>query len=145
MERLKRAPFFPLLNGDGQGQESAHWFNLTAVPERRVPVPIRGKFMLYREYKYIILAAILCIIFNLAVRAQTSEFTFQGKLTDQSIAANGLYDISFKLYDAANLQVGTTVAREDVQVTNGVFTVSLDFGAAAFDGGSRSIEISIRP
>ena len=101
--------------------------------------------MLVRKYTNVIFAAVLCFVFSFAVSAQTSEFTFQGKLTDQSVAANGAYDLSFKLYDAANLQIGSTITREDVQVTNGVFTVSLDFGAAAFDGSPRMIEILVRP
>ena len=100
--------------------------------------------MLYRINKNIILAGLICIIFSGASYAQTSEFNFQGKLTDQNAAANGIYDMSFKLYDAGNLQVGATLVREDVQVTNGAFTVQLDFGAAAFDGGARSIEILVR-
>lgn len=97
------------------------------------------------KFIHILSASILCIIFSLAAFAQTSEFTFQGKLTDQNSAANGPYDLSFKLFDGANVQIGTTLLREDVQVTSGVFTVLLDFGSTAFDGGARSIEISVRP
>ena len=92
----------------------------------------------------IILVAIFCLLLSSSSFAQTSEFTFQGKLTDQSAPANGVYDLSFKLYDSANLQIGATLTREDIQVTNGVFTVPLNFGASAFDGGSRMIEISVR-
>jgi hypothetical protein len=97
-----------------------------------------------RRNRNIILTAILCLILNFATSAQTSEFTFQGRLNDQNLAANGAYDLSFKLYDAANIQVGSSVTRDDVQVVNGIFTVSLDFGAAAFDGSARTIEISVR-
>ena len=101
--------------------------------------------MFDRRNTNIILAAIFCLLVNISSFAQTSEFTFQGKLTDQNAPANGVYDLSFKLYDSASLQVGSTVARDDVQVSNGVFTVTLDFGASAFDGSPRLIEISVRP
>jgi hypothetical protein len=55
--------------------------------------------------------------------------------------------MKFKLYDAGGNPQGTpdTVTLDGgVQVTNGVFTVQLDFGAAAFDGGARLLEISVR-
>lgn len=79
--------------------------------------------------------------------AQTSVFTYQGKLTDNSAAANGQYDFTFRLFDAATggTQIGTDMGREDIQVTNGIFTVSLDFGANAFtNGAARFLEISVR-
>ena len=37
--------------------------------------------------------------FSLA-NGQTTNFTYQGKLSDNSIAANGTYDIQFTLFDA---------------------------------------------
>ena len=35
----------------------------------------------------------------------------------------------------------TTVTRGDVQVTNGLFTTELDFGATAFQGSERYLEV----
>jgi hypothetical protein len=80
--------------------------------------------------------------------AQTSSFTYQGKLADAGVAADGVYDITFKLYDASanGTQVGTDVVRDNVLVTDGIFSVDLDFGATAFaDGGSRYLQIEVRP
>jgi len=79
-----------------------------------------------------------------AASAQLTTFTYQGRLADGGAPANGTYDFEFKLYDAANMQVGSAVTREDVQVLNGVFTVQLDFGNV-FDGGVRTLEIGVRP
>jgi hypothetical protein len=73
-------------------------------------------------------------------------FTYQGYLEDGSGAVNGDYDFEFKLYDA--LSDGTledTVTKEDVTVTDGVFTAQLDFGSDAFDGEARWLEIGVRP
>src|SRR5262245_11081665 len=78
------------------------------------------------------------------VRAQTTAFTYQGKLTDAGNAANGLYDLQFQLFDDTDTQQGPTLTLDDVQVTNGIFTVQLDFGDV-FDGNARSLEISVRP
>src|SRR5947207_4993748 len=82
--------------------------------------------------------------------AQTTSFTYQGRLTDGGTAANGNYDLQFTLWDA--LSGGTqqpqpspvTVARSAVAVANGIFTVQLDFGATAFPGANRFLEISAR-
>lgn len=101
--------------------------------------------MFNRKNTKFILVAVISLLMNVAAVAQTSEFTFQGKLNDQNAAANGVYDLSFKLYDSSSLQIGSTLARDDVQVSNGTFTVTLDFGASAFDGSQRMIEISVRP
>src|SRR5262249_38251375 len=57
------------------------------------------------------------------------------------------YDLQFKLFDAlvGGNQVGATLIRDDVTVTNGIFSVSLDFGATAFPGAQRFLEIAVRP
>src|SRR3989475_8200863 len=80
-------------------------------------------------------------------RAQTSSFTYQGRLTDGGAAANGNYDLQFALFDSLSggAQVGSTQSLNTVAVSNGVFTVSLDFGANAFNGANRFLEISARP
>jgi hypothetical protein len=76
-----------------------------------------------------------------------TAFTYQGRLADAGAPASGPYDLSFALYDAESGggQVGTTVAMEDVLVSEGLFTLSLDFGAGAFDGDKRWLEIGVRP
>lgn len=78
--------------------------------------------------------------------AQTTAITYQGRLNDNSVAANGNYQMQFSLYDAISggTQVGATVENANVSVTNGIFTTQLDFGANAFDGGERFIEIAVR-
>ncbi len=82
-----------------------------------------------------------------AVTALATTFTYQGRLVDAGSPANGTYDLRFILYDAetGGAQVGTTVTRDDVQVASGLFTVELDFGAAAFQGDARWLEIAVRP
>jgi hypothetical protein len=79
--------------------------------------------------------------------AQTTAFNFQGFLKDGGTAANGRYDLQFKLFNqlAGGTQIGATVDRPNLQLINGVFSTVLDFGATAFAGGDRFIEISLRP
>ena len=78
--------------------------------------------------------------------AQTSAFTYQGKLTDGASPATANYDMQFKLFDAVTggAQVGATVTNATVPVTSGIFTVPLNFGSASFPGADRWIEIGIR-
>ncbi|MDZ7728948.1 MAG: hypothetical protein U5Q44_12545 [Dehalococcoidia bacterium] len=76
-----------------------------------------------------------------------TAFTYQGQLSDGDAVADGSYDLRFILYDAASggSQVGSTVEKTGVAVADGLFTVQLDFGAAAFSGDARWLEIAIRP
>jgi hypothetical protein len=88
---------------------------------------------------------LLCFLYT--VQAQSSAFTYQGKLTDGGTAANGQYDLTFRLFDAAagGSQIGPDVVRDDVQVTTGIFTVNLDFGTSPFTTATGNfLEISVR-
>jgi hypothetical protein len=78
--------------------------------------------------------------------AQTSEFNYQGRLNDAGAAANGTYQIQFKLFDAAEggNQIGKTIDAGQVLVTDGAYSAVLDFGAEAFGGGDRYLEVSVR-
>jgi hypothetical protein len=82
-------------------------------------------------------------------RAQPAgtSFTYQGHLTDNGLPGDGPFDFSFTLFDAGTggSQVGPTVTQDDVAVADGLFTVSLDFGAGAFAGGARFLEVAVRP
>jgi len=75
----------------------------------------------------------------------TSAFTYQGQLRDAGNPAGGLHDLRFRLYDAleGGGQVGATFCADDVSVTDGLFTVSLDFGAE-FAGEQRFLEVEVR-
>ncbi len=77
--------------------------------------------------------------------AQTTTFTYQGKLSDTG-TPQANYQMRFELYDALmdGNQVGPTMTNPSVSVTQGAFTVQLDFGGAAFDGTDRFLEIAIR-
>lgn len=101
--------------------------------------------MNYKIYFRIANIVMLWLIFVVTVLAQTTEFTYQGRLNDNSVAANSNYDFEFRLYDAAagGTLLGTQ-PRSGVAVANGVFTVRLDFGTQ-FTGAARFLEISVKP
>ena len=75
-----------------------------------------------------------------------TTFTYQGYLTDGGSPANGAYDFELKLYNDVSVgtQAGSTVALNDVNVSEGIFTVELDFGDV-FEGTALWLEIGVRP
>lgn len=93
----------------------------------------------------LVLTLLLALSASLA-SAQTTKFTYQGVLNDNQSPANGTYDFEFRLFNALSggAQQGATVTANDVVVSNGQFTVTLDFGAAAFPGADRYLEIGVR-
>src|SRR5438309_422927 len=75
-----------------------------------------------------------------------SGFTYQGRLTNSGNPANGQFDLTFSLWDASSggTQVGSTVSMANRAVSDGLFTVSLDFGTGAFQGSARWLETAVR-
>ncbi|EFO81369.1 hypothetical protein OSCT_0768 [Oscillochloris trichoides DG-6] len=81
---------------------------------------------------------------NATPTALPTAFTYQGQLMDAGQPANGSYDLTFRLYDAvsAGTQIGSAVALSGVAVSQGIFTVQLDFGSGAFTD-ARFLEIQV--
>ena len=84
-------------------------------------------------------------IASVASFAQGTAFTYQGRLLDGTSPANGTYDLRFILYDnnAGGSQQGPLLTNTSTSISNGLFTVSLDFGAQ-FPGAARWLEIAVR-
>jgi len=81
-----------------------------------------------------------------AVKAQTTAFTYQGRLLDGTAPANGSYDLQFGLYalPSGGASLGGLLTYPGMPVSNGLFTVTLDFGATWFDGAPRYLDIAAR-
>src|SRR5688572_14972891 len=94
----------------------------------------------------LVLASLMGVVPAAAVPVG-SAFTYQGRLVDAGNPANGPYDLRFTLFDAATggAPVGSPVTVDDVTVGQGLFTVSLDFGAPAFAAEARWLEVAARP
>lgn len=75
-----------------------------------------------------------------------TAFTYQGKLEDGGLPANGTYDFEFRLYDHPDTGEGifiNIVKVDDKQVTDGLVTTQLDFGDV-FDGTAYYLEVGVR-
>lgn len=94
----------------------------------------------------LIICSVILISGALVAQAQTSTFTYQGRLTDSSMPASGAYIMEFRLF--SNLTGGAatdTQSAVPVTVTNGVFTVELNFTATPFlDGEPQYLEIAVK-
>jgi hypothetical protein len=90
-------------------------------------------------------AALLIVSAVVAGSPMGTDFTYQGFLKSGGTPATGAFDFEFRLFDTATggAQVGSLVAHDDVPVTNGLFVVQLDFGADAFTGDARWLEIGV--
>ncbi len=79
-----------------------------------------------------------------------STFTYQGRLRHSGTSFDGTCAFQFSLYDApgAGSQVGTTQTISDVLVSDGYFNATLnaggEFGAGAFSGDKRYLQVSVR-
>jgi hypothetical protein len=82
----------------------------------------------------------------LAASPLGTSFTYAGRLSDGTSPASGIYDLRFAIYDALadGSLVSGPVTNSAAGVTNGLFTVALDFGPGVFDGSARWLEIAVR-
>jgi hypothetical protein len=78
-------------------------------------------------------------------QAQVTAFTYQGRLNANGAPANGTYDFRFRLAtdSLGDNYVGTVFASGQA-VTGGLFTATLDFGAALFGGSNLWLEVDVR-
>ena len=74
-----------------------------------------------------------------------TALTYQGRLLDAGEPANGLFDFEFELWDAdvGGSPIGSSIHVDNLPISDGLLTVELDFGAAAFDNTDRWLEISV--
>lgn len=90
--------------------------------------------------------AVLVLILPLPnVRAQGTAFTYQGQLQNNGSLANGTFNLQFSLYTngTGGIAVAGPVTNSAVTVTNGLFTVTIDFGSAVWNGATNWLQIGV--
>jgi trimeric autotransporter adhesin len=99
------------------------------------------------------LFAFLALVFlstlnpQLSTFAQGTAFTYQGRLNTNGVAYTGAAEFQFTLWDAVS--GGSAVATNNpaslvATVTDGLFTVTLDFGLNPFNGQPRFLDTEVR-
>jgi hypothetical protein len=78
--------------------------------------------------------------------AQSTTFTYQGQLRDAGQPAAGLHDLRFTLFDAAagGAQVGSTQCIDNILVSEGLLTATIDFGQQFAAASSRFLQVEVR-
>jgi hypothetical protein len=92
---------------------------------------------------FVIPALLVCVH---QAAAQGTAFTYQGQLLFNGSPANGNYDFKMQVYDAdtgGNVIVGP-ITNTAVAVSNGLFTMLVDFGPGAFLGGSNWLHLLVQ-
>lgn len=75
----------------------------------------------------------------------STAFVYQGQLALNGVPVSASTDFEFSLWtdDVAGRQIGSTISEAAVDVKNGLFQVTLDFGAGSL-AGPRWLAISVR-
>jgi hypothetical protein len=78
--------------------------------------------------------------------AQGTAFTYQGQLLSNGSPASGAYNLTFSLFNANTGGVADAgpVTNNGVIVSNGLFTVPIDFGPGVFIGATNWLEIGVQ-
>jgi hypothetical protein len=76
----------------------------------------------------------------------SSAFTYQGQLKLNGNPVNGTADFQLTLWDGVSggNQVGGPLTFNNFSLSDGLFTISPDFGVNVFNGDARWLEISVR-
>lgn len=76
--------------------------------------------------------------------SQGTAFSLQGRLNTNSVPATGTYDLRLSAYDATNSGnlIAGPITILGVNVANGVFSTSADFGGSVFTGPARFLEMA---
>ncbi len=88
-------------------------------------------------------AAVVALLGGVSA-ASAQPFTYQGSLSDGGQPADGVYDLRVTLLNNGGGTVAGPLTFDDIAVSDGVFSVELDFGAGSFDGNARLLGLEFR-
>src|ERR1700722_14909320 len=97
------------------------------------------------KIKFTYLLVMLALVAGVdQLAAQGTAFTYQGQLNNSGGPASGAYNLKFSLFNTHTngLAIAGPVTNNAVEITNGLFSVQVDFGPVAF-AGSNWLEIAV--
>jgi hypothetical protein len=135
--------------------------NIFYEEDRDMYAPLDLKTNQSHHLTGIVFKGLLCLLLTAGIVAadytpSNKIFTYQGRLYDGGIPADGEYDLMFRLLDGPDPNEAKAVTWEEVynehSVSNGFLTVDLNFAPYGqfsqddlFDGSDRWLRIGIRP
>jgi hypothetical protein len=91
---------------------------------------------------FLILSLVVC---GGAGFGQTSEISYQGRLAESGNPVTGTRFFRFTLFDENGVAIPGAVSEQTLQVSNGIFSATLNFGAPVFvSGANRSLQIEVK-
>lgn len=75
-----------------------------------------------------------------------TAFTYQGELRESGAAAQGAFDMEFRIFDleSGGSEIVAAATHEGIEVVDGIFAVELDFGMQPFMGDQLWLEVRVR-
>ncbi len=129
--------------GDGAARHPYHVFLLKLLPFYVFNFKI-GAVRMKTICGAITGLLIFTVHLSIALGQGATAFTYQGNLQNNGTNVTGATGMIFALYDFGLGGTPITPAiTNDVAVSNGLFTVTLDFGAGAFNGQACWLDIAI--
>ena len=94
----------------------------------------------------VLLAGVLAFFPIEPLFAQGTAFTYQGQLNAGGTPASGNYDLTFSLFNTntTGTPLAGPVTNAAVSISNGLFTVMIDFGSSVWNGRTNWLEIGVR-
>jgi len=126
----------------------SRWESGDRFPEHEF-IHLLSDFVQIPVCRFFCLLALVLSMVNLSTsiaHAQGTAFTYQGRLNGGGSPATGIYDFRFTICDAVTngTLVAVPLTNSATGVTNGLFTVSLDFGGGIFTGNALWLELGVR-
>lgn len=87
-----------------------------------------------RKQSFWVVLLLAALTSSVAAEPIGTGFTYQGELKVQGLSANGSFDFKFELYDveANGTPVTDPLSKDGVTVSDGIFSVELDYGSGPF-------------
>jgi hypothetical protein len=97
---------------------------------------------------FIALALLAIFTLNLPLstaHAQGTAFTYQGQLQNNGNPASGTYNLTFTLFtnSTSGAAIAEPATNNAVAVTNGLFTVLINFGSGVWNGATNWLQIGV--
>ena len=94
---------------------------------------------------FVVLAAFSPLIAMMPAFAQGTAFTYSGQLQNNGSPASGTYNLTFTLFNTniSAVAIAGPVTNNAVFITNGLFTVLIDFGPGVFTGETNWLQIGV--